>query len=132
MEFQLNKVARTELSAASPLLVAAQAELRLQLKEGVGDWLIIERIVLEILVGEFLEQSVSGFKSEWVSSTYLARKTHEQPILIHHIRSFFILIRLPISIGSAGREKGCTVQWAVAMQGVDDLVARCGAESFFI
>ena len=54
MEVQSNKVVRTQLSAASPLLVAAQAELLLQLKEWVGDWLIIERIVLEILIGEFL------------------------------------------------------------------------------
>lgn len=72
------------------------------------------------------------FESEWVGVIYLTRKTHEQPVLIHHIRSFFILIRLPIPIRGAGREKGCTVQRAVAMQGVDYLIARRGAESFFI
>lgn len=58
-EVQLNRVARTQSSAASPLLVAAQTELLLQLKEWVGDWLIIERIVLEILIGEFLAIGVS-------------------------------------------------------------------------
>ena len=64
MEVQSNKDVRTQLSAASPLLVAAQAELLLQLKEWVGDWLIIERIILEILIGEFLVIQVR----KWISS----------------------------------------------------------------
>ncbi len=64
MEVQSNKVARRQLRAASPLLVAAQTELLLQLDEWVGDWLIIERIVLEILIGEFLVIQVS----KWISS----------------------------------------------------------------
>lgn len=64
MEVQSNNVARTQLSAASPLLVAAQTELLLQFKEWVGDWLIIERIVLEILIGEFLVIQVR----KWISS----------------------------------------------------------------
>lgn len=63
-EVQSNKVARRQLIAASPLLVAAQTELLLQLDEWVGDWLIIERIVLEILIGEFLVIQVS----KWISS----------------------------------------------------------------
>lgn len=64
MEVQSNKVARRQLIAVSPLLVAAQTELLLQLKEWVGDWLIIERVVLEILIGEFLGIQVS----KWISS----------------------------------------------------------------
>jgi hypothetical protein len=64
MKIQLNKVARTQLSAASPRLVAAQTELLLQLKKWVGDWLIIERVVLEILISEFLAIEVS----KWISS----------------------------------------------------------------
>jgi hypothetical protein len=46
---------RTRLSSASPLLVPAQTEFLLQLKEWVGDWAVVEWVILEVLVGEFLE-----------------------------------------------------------------------------
>lgn len=122
------------ISGGAPtLLVAAETQLLPQLCERVGDGPGVKRVVLEVLVREFLEHSQYVAHPSWrVIDAHLSRKTHEEAVVIHHVRALFVVVRLAIWICRTGRKEGRTIERTVTVQAVDDLVAGGSPKRLFI